>query len=82
MLRACTLDFKSAWDEQLALIDFSYNNNYQASTGMAWYEPLYRRKCRTPLCWQEIDEALAVGPELIQATTDKLRVIRERMRAA
>ena len=35
MLQACTLDFKSAWDEQLALTEFSYNNNYHASIGMA-----------------------------------------------
>jgi len=54
MLRACTLDFKSAWDEQLALIEFFYNNSYHASIGMALYEALYGRKCRTPLCWQKI----------------------------
>ena len=35
MLRACTLDYKSAWDEQLALIEFSYNNRYHASIGVA-----------------------------------------------
>jgi len=50
MLRACALDFKSAWDEQLALIEFSYNNSYHASIGMALYEALYRRKYRTSLC--------------------------------
>jgi len=77
MLKACTLDFKSAWDEQLALIEFCYNNSYYASIGMAPYEALYRRKCRTPLCWKKFDEALAIGPELIQATTDKIRVIQE-----
>ena len=75
MLRACALDFKSAWDEQLALIEFSYNNNYHASIGMAPYKALYGRKCRTLLCWQEIDEALTIGPELIQATMDKVKVI-------
>jgi len=49
MLRTYALDFKSAWDEQLALIEFSYNDNYHASIGMAPYEALYGRKCRTPL---------------------------------
>jgi len=33
MLRACALDFKSAWDEQLALIEFSYNNSTRV---LAW----------------------------------------------
>jgi len=82
MLRACSLDFKSVWDEQLALIEFSCNNSHHASIGMAPYEALYGRKCRTPLCWQEIDEALTIGTELIQATTDKIRLIQECMRAA
>ena len=63
MLWVCTLDFKSAWDEQLALIEFSCNNDYHASIGMAPYEVMYVRRCRTPLCWQKIDEALAIGPE-------------------
>ena len=70
------------WDEQLALIEFSYNNSYQASIGTTPYEALYGRKCRTPLCWTEINEALTIGSELIQATTDKIRVIQEQMRAA
>jgi len=64
------------------LIEFSYNNSYHTSIGMAPYEALYMRKCRTLLCWQEIDKALNVGPELIQVTTDKIRVIQERIRAA
>jgi len=61
MLRAYTLDFKKAWDEQLALIEFSYNNSYHASIGMTPYEVLYG----TLLCQQEMDEALTIGPELI-----------------
>jgi len=79
MLRACTLDFKKAWDEQLSFIEFSYNNSYNSSIKMASYEALYGIRCRTPLCWQEIDEALTIGPELIQATSDKIWVIQERM---
>jgi len=79
MPRACASDFKKAWDEQLALIEFSYNS-YHTSIGMAPYKTVYGRMCRTPLCWQEIDKALTIGPELIQATTDKIWVI-ERMRA-
>ena len=52
MLQACALDFKSTWDEQLALIEFSYNNSYHTSIGMAPYEALYGRKYRTSLCWK------------------------------
>ena len=77
MLRACALDFKKVWDEQLALIKFFYNNSYYASIGMTPYEVLYGKRCRTPLCGQQIDEALTIGPDLIQATMDKIRVIQE-----
>jgi len=42
---------------------------------MAPYEALYGMRYRTLLCWQEIDEALTIRLELIQATTDKIRVI-------
>ena len=65
ILRACALDYKSPWDEQMALIEFSYNNSYHASIRMAPYEVLYGRWCSTPLYWQEIDNALTIGPVLI-----------------
>ena len=34
----------------LPLVEFAYNNSFQASIGMASYEALYGRKCRTPIC--------------------------------
>jgi len=74
MLCAWVLDFKNTWDEQLALIELPYNNSYHVSTGMAPYEASYGRKYRTPLCWQEIDEALTIGPDFIQATTGEKKV--------
>ena len=79
MLRACALHFKGVWDEQLVLIEFSYNNRYHSSIGMATYEALYGRKCRTPLCWQDIDESLTIGPDLFQVTADKIRAARRAM---
>ena len=42
------MEFKGSWDNYLALIKFAYNNSYQSSIGMAPYEALYGRKCRTP----------------------------------
>ena len=48
MLRACMLDFKGNWSNHLSLVEFAYNNSYQASIGMAPYEALYGRPCRSP----------------------------------
>jgi len=44
LLRTCVLDHLGVWDEILSLVEFSYNNSYYASIGMAPYEDLYERK--------------------------------------
>ena len=50
MLRACVIEFKGSWDTHSSLMEFVYNNSYQSSIGMAPFEALYGRKCRTPVC--------------------------------
>ena len=50
MLRACIQDLKGSWDEHLPLVEFTYNNNYQASIQMPPYEALYGRPCRSSIC--------------------------------
>ncbi|TYK21801.1 pol protein [Cucumis melo var. makuwa] len=51
MLRACVLEFLGSWDSHLHLIEFAYNNSYQATIGMAPFEALYGKCCRSPVCW-------------------------------
>ncbi|TYK14955.1 pol protein [Cucumis melo var. makuwa] len=34
MLRACVLEFLGSWDSHLHLMEFAYNNSYQATIGM------------------------------------------------
>jgi len=82
MLRACVLDFQGKWGEYFPLVKFSYNNSYQPTIQMASFRALYGRRCRAPLCWSEWDEALIIGPELIQGTTEKVRRIQEHIKAA
>ena len=59
---------------------FAYNNSYQASIGIAPYEALYGRKCRTPVCWDEVGERKLVGPEIVQVICDKVKVRRDRLK--
>ena len=80
MLRACIMEFEGSWDKHLTLIEFAYNNSYQSSIGMSPYEALYRRKCRTPLCWSEVGERKLVGPEIVQQTEDKVKIIKDRLK--
>jgi hypothetical protein len=49
---------------------------------MAPYEALYGRKCRTPIYWDEVRERKLLGLEMVQLTTDKVMVIRKRMKEA
>ena len=82
MLRACVMEFRGSWDTHLPLMEFAYNNSYQASIGMAPYEALYGRKCQTLVCWDEVGERKLVGPEIVQGTCDKIKVIRDRLKIA
>lgn len=82
MLRVCAIDFKGSWDDNLPLIEFSYNNSYHASIGMPPYEALYGRRCRSPLCWEEVGERKILGPELVQQTRETIELIRGRLVAA
>nr|GEV28455.1 putative reverse transcriptase domain-containing protein [Tanacetum cinerariifolium] len=82
MLRACVIDFGKGWVKHLPLCEFSYNNSYHASIKAAPYEALYGRKCRLPVCWAEVKEAQLTGSKLIQETTEKIVLIKQRIQAA
>ncbi|MCI27249.1 hypothetical protein A2U01_0048447, partial [Trifolium medium] len=43
---------------------------------------LYGRRCITPLCWYESGENVVLGPELVQKTTEMIKIIREKMKAS
>ena len=79
MLQACVLDHKGNWEENLPLVEFAYNNSYQGIIQMAPYEALYRRPCRSPLCWIEVGESSITGPYLIRDTSEKVSLIRQRL---
>ncbi|TYK25879.1 pol protein [Cucumis melo var. makuwa] len=53
MLRACVLEFSGSWDSHLHLMEFAYNNNYQTTIGVAPFEALYGKCCRSLVCWGE-----------------------------
>ena len=79
MLRACVVDHKGSWEEHLPLVEFAYNNNYQASIQMTPYKALYGRPCRSPICWTEVGESSITGPDMIRDTFEKVSLIRQRL---
>ena len=82
MLRAFVLDHKGSWDEHLPLVEFAYNNSYQASIQLAPYEALYGRPVRSPLCWTEVGESSITGSNLVRDTSEKVSLKRQRLLTA
>ncbi|KAL0551959.1 hypothetical protein IC582_011052 [Cucumis melo] len=56
--------------------------SYQATIGMAPFEALYSKCCRSPVCWGEVGEQRLMGPELVQSTNEAILKIRSRMHTA
>ena len=66
----------------IPLMEFFYNNSYQSSIGMTPYEALYGRRCRTPVCWTELNEYKMIGPDIVKDLEEKVQVIRQRLKVA
>ena len=49
---------------------------------MAPFEALYGRPCNSPSCWIETGEKFVLGPDVVRETSDKIKVIQQRMKAA
>ncbi|KAL6191065.1 hypothetical protein ACLB2K_037457 [Fragaria x ananassa] len=82
MLRSYALQFRGSWDKNLSLMEFAYNNSYHSSISMTSFKALYGKQCHTPLCWNEVGEKELCGPELIHDTNEKIKVVRDRLKAA
>ena len=50
--------------------------------GMAPYEALYGRKCRSPICWDVEGLRQIEGPDLIQETVEKVQIVKKYLKAA
>jgi len=82
LLRARVFEKGVSWVGCLPLIEFTYNNSFHSSIGMAPIEALYRKRCRTLLCWYEPGESAMLGAEVVQETTEKVKMIQEKMKAS
>ena len=66
----------------MSWVEFAYNNSYQSNIQMAPFEALYGRPCRSPLCWAEVGDSSMLGPDIVIETTDKMKLIKVRMKTA
>jgi len=71
------MEYAGNWDHNLPLAEFAYNNSYHSSVETAPYEALYGRRCRTPICWDEVGERKLSKVKLIDQTNEVITKIRE-----
>ena len=82
LLRSCVLDWQGSWEDHLPLVEFAYNNSFQSTIGMAPFEALYGRPCRSPSHWLDRKDPVIVGPEMLEETVKIVDLIRKRMKEA
>nr|GEY04850.1 retrotransposon protein, putative, Ty3-gypsy subclass [Tanacetum cinerariifolium] len=70
------------WDDYICLVEFAYYNSWHASIKCAPFEMLYGRKCRAPICWDQVRERVIEGPEMIEVTNEKAVVSKEKLKEA
>ncbi|XP_074306130.1 uncharacterized protein LOC141641360 [Silene latifolia] len=49
---------------------------------MTPFKALYRRKCRSPVCWDDSSEAVVLGPQMVKDMIEQVHLIRQKMKAA
>ena len=82
MLWGSVIDFPESWDRYIPLMELASNNSYQSSIGMTPYEALYDRKCRTLVCWTDLNEHKVSGLNIVKETEEKVMVIQQMLKAA
>ena len=79
MLKVIFMEWQGSWDEHLDLVEFSYNNSYQATIQMAPFEALYGREC---VCRENFTVAATLGQDMLVQMSEKVKLIRKKMKAA
>jgi hypothetical protein len=82
MLRMYVMDKPSKWEDYLHLVEFSYNNGYQASLKMIPFEALYGRKCNTLISWDNPIDRAVIRPYLLREMEEKMLKIKHNLKVA
>jgi len=72
----CVMDQPSKWEYYIHLVDFSYNNGYQASLKIIQFQALYGRKCNTLASWDNPTNKVIIGPHFLGEMEEKMTKIR------
>ena len=80
MLRMYVMDKPTKREDYLYLVEFAYNNGYQASLGMSPYEALYGRRCSTPMTWDNPVNRIVLGLELLKEMEQEVVKIKQNLK--
>jgi hypothetical protein len=82
MLRMYVMEKPSKCEDYLHLVEFSYNNGYQASLKMIPFEVIYGRRCNTSISWKNPTDRVVVGPELLREMEEQMFKIKHNLKAS
>jgi hypothetical protein len=82
MLRMYVMDKPSKWEDYLHLVEFTYNNGYQASLKMSPFEALYGKKCNTPVSRDNLADRVVFGLELLKEMEEQMLKIKHNLKAS
>jgi hypothetical protein len=80
MLRMYVMDKPYKWKYYLHLVEFAYNNGYQASLNMSSFETLYGRKCNTSIRWDNPIDRAIIGPDFLKEMEKKMLKIKQNLK--
>jgi hypothetical protein len=68
------------WEDYLHLVEFAYNNGYQASLKMSPFEALYGRRCNTPISWDNPVNRITLGLEMLKEMEQEVIKIKQNLK--
>ena len=75
-------DHPKKWQDYLHLVEFAYNNHYQAQSKLSPFEILYGRKCNTPILWINPIDRLMLGPDLLKELELTVKQVQSNLKIA
>ena len=68
------------WEDYLPLVEFAYNNSYQASLKMSPFKVLYGRLCNTPVSWSNPLNRISFGPDMLKEMEQQVTQIKQNLK--
>jgi hypothetical protein len=82
MLRMHVMHQPKKWEDYLPLVEFTYNNGYQASLKMSPFEVLYGRPCKTLVNWSNPVNKISFGPDMLKEMKQWVTQIKQNLKVA